>query len=116
MAALETSYDLSGGEQRTTNKITGGTYIQLQAFLTTASGKVTYKLQKRNSTSGDWIDLKNANGEKKLVFHTNNSAEDGLDVVLAGGDVEYSVNIIPGDNTTGTLTLDAVTDGTIEAI
>ena len=115
MAALENAYNLSSGTKRSTNKITGGTYAHFQAFLTTVSGRVSYIIQKRNSSSGDWIDVEDEK-LKQIAFHTNNSVEDGLSLALAGGDIEYSVNIAVGSSTTGTLTLDVITDGTVAAI
>lgn len=110
MALIKTAYDLSGGAARS-SVITGGTYLDLQAFLTTVAGRVSYKFQKRNTSSGDWIDMKSE--DNGIVFHTINVVEDGLSIQLNGSGVEYSIYIEPGANTTGTLNLDAVTDGTI---
>ena len=110
MASIKSAYDLTGGETRS-SVITRGSYLNLQAFLTTVAGRVSYFVEKRNSSSGDWIPLEE--GIDPIVFHTNNSDEDGVSIFLIDSTLEYSVNIVPGDNTTGTLTLDAVTDGTI---
>lgn len=110
MASIKASYDLSGGAVRS-SVITGGTYLDIQAFLTTVAGRVSYTVQKRNSSSGEWISLEE--NDKTVVFHTNGLTEGGVSIALTGSGVEYSVYIEPGDSTTGTLTLDAVTDGTI---
>lgn len=112
MADIKSTYDLSGGETRS-SIISGGTYLHVQAFLTTVSGRVTYDIEKRNSSSGDWIPVGGGDETDPIVFHTNNSNENGESILLAGGAIEYSVNIKPGANTTGTLVLDAITDGTI---
>ena len=111
MALIKTAYDLSGGDTRS-DVITGGTYLHVQAFLTTVSGQVSYFIEKRNSSSGDWIPVKDPKDGRPIVFHTNGTNESGESVALAGGDIEYSVSIKPGSSTTGTLNLDAVTDGT----
>ena len=110
MADLKASYDLSSGDTRS-SVISGGTYLNLQAFLTTVAGRVSYFVEIRNSSTGDWDSLRD-NG-KPIVFHTLNSVEAQEAILLTGGAVEYSINIKPGDNTTGTLTLDGITDGTI---
>jgi hypothetical protein len=110
MAIIKASYDLSGGTTRS-SVITGGTYLDVQAFLTTVSGRVSYFFEKRNSDTGDWVPMRE-NG-KKIVFHTNGTTENAESVSLVGSDTEYSVNIVPGASTTGTLVLDANTDGTI---
>lgn len=112
MASIKAAYDLSGGDTRS-SVITGGTYLDLHAFLTTVSGLVSYYVEKRNSDTGDWVPVYKGDTDEKIVFHTNGVNENGYSLALAGGDVEYSVNIKPGASTTGTLTLDAVTDGTI---
>ena len=111
MASIKSAYDLSGGDARS-SVITGGTYLNLHAFLTTVSGGVSYHVEKRNSDTGDWVSLKDEKG-KAIVFHTNGTTEDGESIYLTGGSIEYSVNIKPGSSTTGTLTLDADTDGSI---
>lgn len=112
MASIKTAYDLSGGDTRS-SVITGGTYLNLHAFLTTVAGRVSYFIEKRNSSTGDWIPLIDGETGDEIVFQTNNVEESGDSIFLTGADIEYSVSIKPGTNTTGTLTLDAVTDGTI---
>jgi hypothetical protein len=111
MALIKTAYNLAGGTTRS-SVITGGTYLHVQAFLTTTTGRVSYFVEKRNSDTGDWLSVIDPETNKPIVFHTNGTTEGGVSVALAGGDIEYSVNVVTV-GATGTLNLDAVTDGTI---
>lgn len=116
MAAIKDTYDLSSGTTRSLT-ITGGTYLDIHAFLTTVTGLVSYYIEKRNSATGDWISVRDGVSGKKVSFSTNGTDENGITITGLSGDdtTTYSVNIIPGGSTTGTLTLDCNTDGTIES-
>lgn len=110
MAAILTNYNLAGGNTRSSS-ITSPTFLDLQVLLGTVVGRVSFYLERKQST-GDWIQVRKEDGSP-IVFHTLKEVEDGISVALNGAASVYSVSVKPSPAATGTLTIDAATDGTI---
>jgi hypothetical protein len=109
MATLLDTYDLTGGDVRTST-ITTPTQVEIATVLTTVSGRVTYHAE-RLQTVGVWIPVRDEKG-KPIIFQTNNVVNNGINLLGLGGST-FSLWVVPGDNTTGTVLIDAIHDGTI---
>jgi len=111
MGAIITNYDLAGGVTRSSS-ITNPTGVDFQVLLGTVAGRVLYYPEKKQST-GDWVAIKNDDSEV-LSFSTLNEVENEMSIRgLIGTGVTISMRIVPIGAATGTLSIDAVTDGAI---
>lgn len=111
MALILTDYDLAGGEERSST-IEDPTYVEFQVKLGTVAGRVMYYVEKLQA-AGDWIPVRNPDGTP-LAFNTLDEVENGMNIQgLTGTDVDISLRIVPLGAATGTLSVDAVTDGTV---
>ncbi len=118
MSLILEDYDLSGGESRSTSKITSATYINLQSLLGTVAGRVDVEVDCLQST-GDWrplYDYDKDNNKKHIGYTTLDETEDGVNIAGLNGSLEVSVRVIPRGSASGTLSIDVDTDGTVSAI
>lgn len=111
MAALTTDYDLSTGDGRTTNKITGATNVDVETNLGTVLGRVIFYHEKRNDSSESWKPIHAGESKRPAAFSTLDEVDDS-DTLQGLAAAEYSIRIVP----VGTATLEVTTDGTVAAI
>jgi len=113
MALILTNYDLTGGETRTTSTITEATYVESQVLLGTVAGRVMYYPERKQST-GDWIPITDGL-DNVIAWSTLDEVEAGRNLVGLTGNAgsTFSIRVKPLGAASGTISIDAVTDGTI---
>jgi hypothetical protein len=92
--------------------ISDPTYVQLQVKLGTVAGRVMYYPEQMQA-AGDWVPVRDGDS-KPLGFNTLDEVENAMNILgLVGTDSDFSVRIVPLGAATGTLSIDAITDGTL---